>query len=71
MPKVIDNAVATTADNGTNKETVKASIYFIAHALETQHKAVQTIPKNKTSKTDNHSIVNAKAWKITPSKINE
>ena len=70
MPKAMDNVVATTADNGTNKETVKASIYFIAQALATQHSAVQTIPKNKTSTIDNQSNETANVWNTAPSKIN-
>ena len=48
--KQIDNTLAMTADNGTNKLTVTASMDFIAHALATQHTAVQTTPKKTTCK---------------------
>ena len=70
IPKDIDKIEATTADSGTNKETVKASIYFIAQALATQQTAVQITPKKTTSITGNQSIEKASVWKIAPSNMN-
>ena len=69
--KHMDNALAITADNGTNKLTVTASIDFIAQALATQHKAVQTTPKKMTCKMSKILNEKANSSKTLASNINE
>ena len=69
--KQIDNTLAITAESGTNKLTVTASIDFIAQALATQHKAVHTTPKKITCKRSRILNEQANSWKTFVSNMNE